>query len=138
MSTTTNQNGTRLYSRAAAELSPLQNVTNFQQHKNPEQQYSHDFKRNCPNGPLGSKINDDENRNLMVRMIEDFSPAPSMHWQRDNESGQYRRDFDMSQSLIVAKTTTCTEFLQLENFNGHPCMSACDVRAPPRDSRGPG
>ncbi|XP_025154972.1 uncharacterized protein LOC105187474 isoform X2 [Harpegnathos saltator] len=42
----------------------------------------------------------------------------SMTCQSSNELEHYDRDYDMSQSLIVTKTTTCTEFLQLGSKYG--------------------
>lgn len=45
----------------------------------------------------------------------------SMICQGSNDFDRLSSDFDMSQSLIVAKTTT-TEYLQVENFDSNPSL----------------
>ncbi|XP_033210350.1 uncharacterized protein LOC117168730 isoform X2 [Belonocnema kinseyi] len=54
--------------------------------------------------------NNNENQDLMSR---------SMICQGSNDFDRLSSDFDMSQSLIVAKTTT-TEYLQVEKFDSNP------------------
>uniref|UniRef100_A0ABD2XNV8 C2H2-type domain-containing protein n=1 Tax=Trichogramma kaykai TaxID=54128 RepID=A0ABD2XNV8_9HYME len=52
-------------------------------------------------------------------MSTDDIMSRSFHCQRDEDLNQFSRDFDMSQSLIVAKTTTHTEFLKLEQYGSN-------------------
>ena len=69
------------------------------------------------------ELTNDENRNEVItngysNVIDDDPMTRSYHCQRDGDLNQFSRDFDMSQSLIVSKTTTHTEFLQLEHQFG--------------------
>lgn len=95
---------------AVSNTAHYQNTT---QHRNQVQTASKGWR-------IHQASDNDENRNMLPNNCDMLSR--SMICQGSCEMSPFGRDFDMSQSLIVAKTTTCTEFLQLENFGSNPIL----------------
>ncbi|XP_014211499.1 putative uncharacterized protein DDB_G0287457 isoform X2 [Copidosoma floridanum] len=60
--------------------------------------------------------------------------SQSLICESSSDFDHFNRDFDMSQSLIVRKKTTTTEFLQLEKFGSNPSLP-CHRRTSSYDSR---
>ncbi|KAJ8679727.1 hypothetical protein QAD02_015514 [Eretmocerus hayati] len=81
------------------------------------------------------EYNNDENRNNVTAngYSNNDIMSRSFTCPRGYDLSHFSRDFDMSQSLIVAKTTTCTEFLQLEQFGSN--STSCHRRAESYDSQ---
>ncbi|XP_058807459.1 pleckstrin homology-like domain family B member 1 [Phymastichus coffea] len=80
--------------------------------------------------------NDENRNNLLTNGYSSDLMTRSLTCQRSCDLEQFSREFDMSQSLIVAKTTTHTEFLQLEKIGSSPIVP-CHRRAGSCDSQNP-
>lgn len=107
--------------------SPLQNLTNFdrsrsntptiQTNKSPTgSSYSNPSYKQIYIENNNENNRNEDNRNHTVNSTAAMSQ--SLVCQRSSEYDNFGREYDMSQSLIVAKTTT--EFFQVEQFGSNP------------------
>ncbi|XP_031778572.1 pleckstrin homology-like domain family B member 1 isoform X2 [Nasonia vitripennis] len=127
-----NQNA--IYQNVGSNNKHHHQQTTCSQQRTWQQQQHHQHQR-VPSQELDYG-NNDENRNNVLQngYSNEQLMSRSLVCQKSCELNQFSREFDMSQSLIVAKTTTCTEFLQLEQFGSNPSLP-CHRRAGSCDSQ---